>query len=123
MGDSILTSIKKLLGLPEEYEHFDVDIIIHINAVLMTLTQLGVGKSEGFMITDKTQTWNDFIPTDDVMKVGAVKSYVFMKVKLAFDPPQSSFAIESYNKLINEYEWRMNINVDKGYVTPDESIT
>lgn len=123
MGDSILTSIKKLLGLPEEYEHFDADITMHINAVFMILTQLGIGKPEGFVITDKTQTWNDFLPNGDLVKVSAIKSYMFMKVKLAFDPPQSSFVIESYNKLINEYEWRMNINVDNVNAEPENSTT
>lgn len=121
MEDSILTSIKKMLGLPEEYEHFDTDIIIHINSVFMILTQLGVGKPEGFMIIDKTQTWNDFIPDSEITLVSSVKSYIYLKVKLLFDPPQNSFTIESMNKLINEFEWRMNINVDKDTVTSDKT--
>lgn len=120
MDQSILINIKKLLGIPEEYEHFDADIMIHINGVLMILTQLGVGNPDGFMITDKTSTWKDFLGAEEnPAKLSAITSYVYMKVKLIFDPPQSSFAIESFNKLIAEYEWKMNINVDKSIPNPE----
>lgn len=105
--ESILTSIKKLLGITEEYEHFDEDIIMHINSVFMILTQLGVGPPEGFRIEDKTATWNEFI-SDDV-RFDSVKSYMHLKVKLLFDPPLSSAAIESMNRMINEFEWRINV--------------
>ena len=88
--ESILTSIKKLLGIAEEYAHFDVDIIMHINAELMTLSQIGIGPSEGFIVTNDYQTWSDFL--GDQTNVEAVKTYVFLKVKMAFDPPTSSFA-------------------------------
>lgn len=103
--ESILTSIKKLLGITEEYEHFDVDIIMHINSVLMILTQLGVGPPEGFLIQDETSTWTDFVP--DTMKIEAIKSYMYLKVKLLFDPPLSSAVMESYNRQIRELEWRI----------------
>lgn len=112
--DSILTSIKKMLGLPADYTHFDVDIIMHINSVFMILTQLGVGPSTGFSIEDESAEWTDFMP--DMSKVGAVKSYVYLKVRLLFDPPASSAVIESINRLISEYEWRLNVAVE----TPDE---
>lgn len=105
--DSILTSIKKLLGPEEEYEHFDTDIIIHINSALMVLTQLGVGPSTGFSIIDKSAVWTDFVP--DIKRIEAIKSYIYLKVKLVFDPPQSAAAIESINKMISELEWRINI--------------
>lgn len=119
MEQSILTSIKKLLGLPEEYEHFDADIIMHINGVLMTLTQIGVGNSKGFTIIDKSSTWQDFIGVEQSYAlVACIPTYVYMKVKLAFDPPQNSFAIDSLNKLIAEYEWRININVDNPTQNP-----
>lgn len=108
--ESILTSIKKLLGIAEDYEHFDSDIIMHINTVLMILTQLGVGPKEGFSITDKSYTWDDFV--DDVTQIEAVKSYVYLKVKLLFDPPLSSAVIESTNRLISELEWRLNVATD-----------
>ena len=106
--ESILTSIKKLLGIAEEYDHFDSDLILHINSVFCTLTQLGVGPSEGFLISDKYDIWSDFIPEDN-KKIEAVKSYMYLKVKMLFDPPLSSALIESTNRMINELEWRLNV--------------
>ena len=105
--ESILTSIKKMLGITEDYEHFDSDLIIHINSVFSILTQLGVGPSEGFSIKDKTDVWSDFIPDDP--RLESVKSYVYMKVKLLFDPPLSSTVMESTNRMISEFEWRLNV--------------
>lgn len=110
--ESILTSIKKMLGIDEEYTHFDADIIMHINSVLMILTQLGVGPAEGFVIEDDTSTWVDFIPESNAAQLHAVKSYIFMKVKLIFDPPLSSAVIDSMNRQIAEFEWRLNVAVD-----------
>lgn len=112
MIESILTSIKKLLGISEDYEHFDEDIIMHINSVLMILTQVGVGPEEGFSITGNYETWEDFLGSD-ISKLMAVRTYIYLKVKLLFDPPQSSAAIESINRLINEFEWRLNVAGDK----------
>lgn len=111
--ESILTSIKKLLGIAEEYEHFDNDIIMHINSVFMILTQLGVGPSKGFVITDSSASWDDFLP-EGGEKLQAVKTYMYMKVKLMFDPPTSSAVMESMNRMINEFEWRLNVAVDPG---------
>ena len=108
--ESILTSIKKLLGIEEEYTQFDNDIIMHINSVFLNLTQLGVGPAEGFLIEDDTATWEDFI--GDSNKLQAVKSYMYLKVKLLFDPPLSSSVIESMNRMISELEWRLNVAVD-----------
>lgn len=105
--ESILTSIKKLLGITEDYTHFDNDIIMHINSVFMVLTQLGVGPSEGFIIEDDKMYWEDFI--EDPMTLQAVKSYMYLKVKLLFDPPTSSAVMESTNRMISEYEWRLNV--------------
>ena len=105
--ESILISIKKLLGITEEYDQFDPDIIMHINSVFMILTQLGVGPAEGFSIEDDTAVWTDFI--QDIKKLESVKTYVYLKVKLVFDPPLSSAVIESMNRLINELEWRLNV--------------
>ena len=108
--ESILTSIKKLLGIEEEYEHFDSDIIMHINSVFMILNQIGVGPSEGFSIEDAESVWSDFIPIESDLQ--AVKTYIHLKVKLMFDPPQSSAHIESINRMINELEWRLNVAAD-----------
>ena len=105
--ESILTSIKKLLMIADDYDHFDPDIIMHINSVFMTLTQLGVGPSEGFIIEDDSATWSDFI--EDPVKLQAVKSYIYLKVRLLFDPPSSSAVLESFNNQAKEYEWRLMI--------------
>lgn len=105
--ESVLTSIKKMLGIVEEYEHFDADLIMHINSVFSILTQLGVGPSKGFMIQDKSAAWGDFI--SDETQFMLVKSYMNLKVKLLFDPPLGSAVIDCYNKQISEYEWRLNV--------------
>ena len=103
--ESILTSIKKLLGIGEEYEHFDQDIIIHINTVFGVLTQLGVGPSKGFSIKDASAIWDDFIPEGQNYEM--IKTYVYLKVRLIFDPPLNSSVIESINRTISELEWRI----------------
>lgn len=109
--DSILTSIKKLLGITEEYTQFDQDIIIHINSVLMILRQLGVGPEDGFSIKDKSNTWSEFIPATDG-KFESVKTYVYLKVRMVFDPPTSSIVAEAMNKTISELEWRLNVSAE-----------
>ena len=110
MNDSILTSIKKLLGITEEYEHFDQDIIIHINSVFMILNQLGVGPSNGFSITDKTAVWSDFI--SEGANLESVKSYIYLKVRLLFDPPTTNAVMESMNRMISELEFRLNVSAE-----------
>lgn len=110
MNDSILTSIKKLLGIAEEYTHFDTDITMHINSVFFTLSQLGVGPTKGFSIKDAKNTWNEYLPDGELLN--AVKTYVFLKVKIVFDPPTSSSVIEAYNKCIAEAEWRINVEAE-----------
>lgn len=105
--DSILASIKKLLGIPEEYEHFDADVIMHINSAFSVLTQLGVGPEEGFHIKDASTTWFEFLYDDPRLEF--VKTFVHLKVKLGFDPPLSSAAIEAINRQVSELEWRINV--------------
>lgn len=105
--ESILTSIKKLLGIAEEYEHFDADLIMHINSVFLILNQLGVGPSEVFRITDSTEIWTDFL--SDSARIDLVKSYMHLKVKLLFDPPTSSAVLASSERMISEFEWRLNV--------------
>lgn len=109
--DSILTTIKKLLGITEEYTHFDPDIVIHINTVFMVLMQLGVGPSEGFAINDDSETWDDFKIDTSVMKIEWIKTYIYLKVRLIFDPPASNALIEAINRSISELEWRLNVAV------------
>ena len=116
MSDSILTSIKKLLGITEEYTHFDADVLMHINMAFMVLYQLGVGPSTPFSIEDASATWSDFL--GDSTDLAGVKTYIYQKVKLVFDPPQSSAAITALKESIAELEWRLNVAVD-----PKETFT
>lgn len=114
--DSILTSIKKLLNITEDYTHFDADIIMDINTVFMSLKQLGIGPAEGFVIEDKTATWDEYIDVEkNPSKLGllsAVKSYIHLKVKLVFDPPLNSSVTESIKQQISELEWRLNVEAE-----------
>ena len=107
--DSILNSVKKKLGIQEDYTHFDEDIIMDINSVFMVLNQLGVGPDEPFTIEDEDAYWEDFI---DNTRIEAVKSYMYMKVRLMFDPPTSGFLVESLKKQIDELEWRMLVQAE-----------
>ena len=119
MSESILTSIKKVLGIDESYTFFDADVLMHINMAFMVLHQLGVGPSTPFKITDKSATWSDFV--GDATDLEGVKTYIYLKVKLVFDPPQSSAAIEAIKQNIAELEWRLNATVDpKITFTADE---
>ena len=115
--ESILTSIKKLLGIPEEHEHFDPDLIMHINSVFMILAQMGVGPSEGFRIEDELATWEDFLPENSNMD--SVKSYIHLKVKLLFDPPASSTVMEAMNRMIKEFEWRLYTEAQTPTITTE----
>lgn len=110
--ESILTSIKKLLGIAEEYTHFDADLIMHINTVFMTLTQIGMGPEDGFYIEDETTTWFEYVKKPKELQ--AVKTYMYLSVRLLFDPPTSSAVMESMKQKIAEYEWRLHIAVDPG---------
>ena len=121
MTDSILTSIKKLLGIDENYKHFDPDLVMHINSVLSILMQIGVGPAEGFSISGDKETWADFIK-DDSKKFSLVKSYVHLKVKLLFDPPLSSAAIDAINRQISEFEWRLFVAADPMDTSGEEEV-
>ena len=117
--ESILTSIKKLLGITEDYTAFDPDIIMHINTVFAILTQMGVGPKEGFSISDDTASWDEFI--SNKLYYEPVKSYVHLKVKLLFDPPMSSAVMESINRMISELEWRLNVAAETKTLQGEES--
>jgi hypothetical protein len=111
--ESILTSIKKMLGIAEEYEEFDPEIIMHINSVFTTLMQLGVGPSNGFYIEDAVAEWTDFI--EDMSQLQAVKTYVYLKVRLLFDPTSlGSATLAAYERQVSEYEWRLNVIAETG---------
>lgn len=109
--DSILTSIKKLLGITSEYTQFDADLIIHINSVFSILTQLGVGPSTGFSIHDEYSVWTDFLPEDPRLEM--VKTYVYLKVRLMFDPPDRSAVADAMKRQIDELEFRLNVAADQ----------
>ncbi len=106
--DSILTSIKKLLGIAEDYEHFDADIIMHINSVFMILTQIGIGPSEGFSIEDKSSKWTDFIPKESSVNFNAVKTYMHLRVRLLFDTPTGT-VLDMCKQQADEIEWRLKV--------------
>lgn len=109
MNESILTSIKKLLGIPEEYEAFDQDLIIHISTMLTRLYQVGVGVSN-FSIVDKSATWDQFLI--DESKYQQAKTYVYIRVRLLFDPPQSGAANEAFKETLRELEWLLFVDAD-----------
>ena len=105
---SILDSVKKVLGIAQDYTAFDTDIILNINSCLMILNQLGVGPDTEFSITDSTSTWEDFLG-DDLSKLNSVRMYVALKTRLAFDPPTSGFVTTSIQNQLAELEWRLSI--------------
>ena len=115
MEDSILTSIKLALGLPEEYDVFDPQLVMHINSAISVLTELGVGPESGFKITGKDEVWNDFL--DDPNLLELCKTTTYLRVRLMFDPPANSFVVTSIEKQLSEYDWRINIMIDniRGY--------
>lgn len=108
--ESILTSIKKLLGITADYKHFDNDIIMHINTTFLTLNQLGVGPETPAMITSELATWESVF--GEMKNLEAIKTYVYLKVRMLFDPPTSSFVLDSMNRQASELEWRLNVLVD-----------
>lgn len=119
---SILTSTKKILGIDQDYTVFDLDIITHINTAFSTLTQLGVGPPEGFMIEDAIAEWDDFIVDND-LQYNSVKSYVFLRVRQLFDPPTTSYLIAATDQQIKELEWRLNVHREEtGWVDPNPPI-
>lgn len=118
---SILISTKKVLGIAADYTAFDLDILTHINTAFSTLTQLGIGPSVGFIVEDEVTVWTDFIGAD--LRLHSVKSYVFLKVRMLFDPPQTSYLIEAMTHQIEEIEWRLNVDREATYwVNPNQEI-
>lgn len=109
MEESILITIKKMLGLESDYEAFDTDVIIAINSALMALGQIG-GCKPGFMITGYDETWADML--GDSKHLETAKLYIYLKTKVAFDPPSSSFVLSSFENQIKEMEWRLNVQFE-----------
>lgn len=109
MEDSVLVSIRQKLGPSGEYDVFDPQLIDYINMAFSRLHQLGIGTKEPFAITGSSERWSDFIPTGDLE---AIRTYVYLKVRLLFDPPESSFVLQEYRRAIEELEWEMNTAVE-----------
>lgn len=108
MEQGILTSTKKILGLAAEYTAFDQDVITHINSAFAILHGLGVGPEDGFMIEDDCSEWTDFM--SEIYTLNMIRSYVYLKVRLLFDPPTTSYLIEAANNQAKEFEWRISTN-------------
>ena len=113
MDESIFEEIKALLGPDADYDVFDQDILIHINSAIAVLTQLGVGPSSGFVVNDDGETWRDFLGSGRKFPLNMVKTYIYMKVKLAFDPPTNSTVLSAYQESCREFEWRMNVAAEE----------
>lgn len=127
-SDSILNSIKKVLGLAADYDAFDLDIVMHINTIIATLTQLGVGPATGFAISGVDQTWGDFL---GVLADGKpdprqlqVQTYIYLRVRFLFDPPDGRYSIASYEAQLKEFEWRINLQAEGAFdgVQPSSSF-
>lgn len=116
MTDSILNSIKKVLGLDPDYTVFDLDIVMHINTIIATLTQLGVGPKTGFAVTGPDETWSDFLggPTVDPRQL-QVQTYIYLRVRFLFDPPDGRYSIASYEAQLKEFEWRINLQAEGAF--------
>lgn len=111
--DSILNSVKALLGLSPENTDLDQEIILNINAAISTLAQIGIGPTDGYMITSESETYEDYLGDEaKTMNLGDVKMYLFYKTKLGWDTPQSSSVIEVIKEMIQEIEWRLNVSCD-----------
>lgn len=122
METSILNSTKKILGISEDYTAFDQDIITHINTAFSILNQLGIGPVAGFMIEDDTAVWGDFVLDSDV-PYNSIKSYIFLRVRLLFDPPTTSYLLSAFNDQIQELEWRMSTYREgKEWVDPNPTV-
>lgn len=109
MEGSILDTTKKKLGIAADYTEFDLDIVTEINSVFSTLTQLGVGPADGFEIEDATKKWSDFLGVGLNPRYNFVRTYIYQKVRLSFDPPATSFGIEALKEQIKELEFRLSV--------------
>lgn len=121
METSILISTKKVLGLAADYTVWDLDIMTHINSAFSTLTQLGIGPANGYVIRDETDEWSDFIGDD--LQLESVKTYINLRVRMIFDPPATSYAITAMKEQIEQLEWRLNVHREEtAWVDPDPPV-
>jgi hypothetical protein len=110
MDQSILNSTKKILGVGTDDPSFDLDIITHINSAFSNLHDLGVGPENGFVIADDTAVWSDFLSEENPVKLSKVKTVIYLRVRLIFDPPATSYVLNSLQTQLQEAEWRLNVN-------------
>ncbi len=113
LQSSILNTIKQMLGIDETFNGFDPEITIDINSALMNLHQIGIGPSDGFQIASESDAWEDL--TVDVSQLNGIKTYIYLKTRLLFDPPSNSFLVQSIEKQIQELEWRLNVNAEGAF--------
>lgn len=116
LNDSIFLTVKKMLGIAEEYKAFDLDLVVNINSTFLSLCQLGVGPRFPFSISGEAETWSDLLGEQEAIVQG-VATWVFLKTRLVFDPPTQGFLVEEIHKQIDELEWRLNVQVEGGDVT------
>lgn len=109
--DSILNTVKKLLGIDADDTSFDTDVIVNINSAILGLSQMGIGPNNTFILTSKDQKWSDYIG-NSLVNLESIKSYLYLKTKIIFDPPTNSTVIEAFNKSMQELEWRMMLAVE-----------
>lgn len=121
VSSSILNSTKKVLGLDPDYDVFDLDVLMHINTAFGTLSQLGVGPAEGFMVEDDSVTWDAFLGAD--LRLNQVKSYVYLRVRMLFDPPATAALMEATKAQIQEFEWRLNLHAEGAFNDVESSGT
>ena len=119
--DSILITIKKMLGIDAEDDSFDMDIIVIINSIIPSLTQMGIGPSRGYVVLSQENLWSDYLK-DNIINLEGIKTYIFLKTKLIFDPPVNSTVIEAYNKTISELEWRMMLNAETNNLNYENEV-
>lgn len=108
MENSILKTTKKVLGIDPSYNEFDTDILMHINSVFSTLNQLGIGPTFGYAIEDDAATWADYLGVQEI-EFNFVKTYMYLRVRLLFDPPTTSFHLTALKEQITELEWRISV--------------
>lgn len=114
-ADSIVNKTKKILGIEADYDAFNIDIITHINSVFSDLVLLGIGSEVGFAIEDETTEWSSYL--ESKLYLNQVKSYMYLRVRLLFDPPSTSFAIDAMQKQIEKYEWLLSLYAPKTIYT------
>lgn len=119
MDNNILRTVKKMLGITAEDTHFDLDIMLHINSTFSVLTQLGAGPENGYAINSGEETWDEFLEESKLLNM--VKSYMFLRVRALFDPPTNASLFDAMEKMIKEYEWRIEVAVTEGKVSSNAS--